>query len=248
MSDAPPNSGEAPEHSLIEDCKERLKDSVYGAGLAYPWWSLSWRRVARRRDIIPDWSRRHRAIFIHVPKNAGLSIGKGFGMGEIGHAPAFAYRAADPRFYDQAFCFAVVRNPWDRLVSAYHYLRHGTRYDVDVKWRERHLPRHLDFRSFVRSLESRAVRARIMAFPHFAPQWHFLADRHGDVIVDDLIRFERLHEGLTAAAARLGIRYRPQRTNASRHRPYPEYYDDATVALVGELYRRDVELFDYSFA
>ena len=47
---------------------------------------------------------------------------------------------------------------------------------------------------------------------------------------------------------RIGIPSRPlEKVNASRRRDYREYYDQALVDGVANLYARDLELFGYEF-
>jgi hypothetical protein len=51
-----------------------------------------------------------------------------------------------------------------------------------------------------------------------------------------------------AICARLGMETMPlERVNASSTRPWQDYYDREFRDLVADLYRRDLELFDYAF-
>lgn len=217
-------------------------------GLGYTHWSANWRRLARSKDLIPAWSRENDAIFIHVPKNAGLSVRQMFDMGKLSHAPAIAYRETDRAFFSSAFKFAVVRNPWDRMVSAFHFLQSATPFDTDVKWRARHLTPNMTFEDFVLSLQRRGRRMRVLAYPHFAPQWHFVADEKGNLLMDEVFRFERLNEELGRISEKLGRPYEVVHKNSSSHGLYQSYYDDITRRIVGSIYRRDIELFGYSFS
>ena len=76
------------------------------------------------------------AIFFHVPKAAGTSLRRALYDSKSFHIPAIRYRIADAERFSNYFKFCIVRNPWDRLLSAFRYLHR--RVDSD--------PKHLDHR------------------------------------------------------------------------------------------------------
>ena len=110
-------------------------------GLLYPyhlWW---WRRVVRQKPILNAWNYEHQAIFVHIPKTAGTSLLAGLGAPPAfdTHAPSRTYRHVDPAFYARAFKFTVVRNPWDRFASAFHFMKHGTTWSLQQDWARAHI-------------------------------------------------------------------------------------------------------------
>src|SRR5476649_167826 len=67
-------------------------------------------------------SHEHRCIFVHIPKTAGNSINRVFGVGWEDHKDLQRYSEEVPRDqFESYFKFAIVRNPWDRLLSDYNY-------------------------------------------------------------------------------------------------------------------------------
>ena len=216
---------------------------IDGLGLGEAYHDVWWRIAARRRQVLTDWSRRHNALFIHVPKAAGLSVYQGLGMQRPAdtHAPATACRIADPAFFDGAFRFAVVRNPWDRLVSAYHYLSQDSAFPQDRLWARRRLSRAPDFAGFMRLMAQPWTRNQIMGWRHFLPQTAFLEVR-GQNAMDALIPFEALNDGLADAARKIGVAYKPAHVNRSRRSDYRAYYTDDAAALVARLYAKDIAL------
>src|SRR5258708_2253062 len=98
-------------------------------------------RVAdlRGRGIYAGYPNRCRCIFIHIPKPGGSSMAAAL-FGEASrHVPYFEYEQANPRKFRQFFKFAFVRNPWDRLVSTYWFLRKGGVNEQDRRWAEQNL-------------------------------------------------------------------------------------------------------------
>ena len=60
----------------------------------------------------------HKFIFVHVYRTGGTSIDKAFGGNNHKGGTHTALETV-PNWKDY-FSFAFVRNPWDRVVSAYH--------------------------------------------------------------------------------------------------------------------------------
>lgn len=69
----------------------------------------------------------NRFIFIHIPKVAGISLihALGFEHEHRWHMPLKYYQHISEEKFEQYFKFAFVRNPWDRVFSAYQFLAQG---------------------------------------------------------------------------------------------------------------------------
>src|SRR5580658_494468 len=64
-----------------------------------------------------------RLLFIHVPKNAGTSIAAALYGRSLGHKTAHFYHTAAVDFFRDAEVFAVLRDPVERFLSAYWFIR-----------------------------------------------------------------------------------------------------------------------------
>ena len=131
------------------------------------------------------------------------------------------------------FSFAVVRNPWDRFVSYCAFLFRKTDvFEIDPK----HCMRQV--------LVSPEHHQRIL----FRPQCELVTDEQHNVIVDRVCHMERMQDDFDEVCERLGLPKKPlERINPSSHRNYRDYYDRDLANEVGEVYRRDVEIFGYEF-
>ena len=158
--------------------------------------------------------------------------------------------AGDPRIgifereFARYFKFAVVRNSWDRLVSAYRFIYNGGgQVEHDLEMQARIKP-YEDFGHFVRSwLVPSGLRRGI----HFLPQSTFVCLDDGTVPLDFVGHFETLADDFCHITQQLGVERSLQHLNASQRRHYKDYYDPETVAIVAELYREDIELLGYDF-
>jgi len=212
------------------------------------WWSLQ----LRKRTILTEWNRRHEAIFVHIPKTAGTSMLDALGAEAVfdTHAPALTYREADPELFARAYKFCVIRNPWDRFASSFHFMKSGTDWPMQQDWAQRHIGQ-LDFAGFVRKLRNPLFRQMVMAERFFWPQSFWLKDRQGRLIVDALFRFEELDEAIGQICVRLGIaapERLPRHRQSGRASYHALYHDDEMIQIVGRLYAEDVARFGYSFA
>ncbi|WP_161470928.1 sulfotransferase family 2 domain-containing protein [Tropicimonas marinistellae] len=141
-------------------------------------------------------SRRYKTVFVHIPKTGGQSVEcvflKAHGLDWESRAPLLLRRNADPaqgperlahlyadeyaeRYlsreeFESFFKFAIVRNPYDRLLSEYRY--RGAKVPL---WLFLLRPLRNDYADRVR---------------HLIPQTRYIYSRDGELLVDAVIRFE----------------------------------------------------------
>ena len=191
-----------------------------------------------------------RSIFVHIPKTGGISIVESLYGTRAGgrHTTIQQYQivfgAAD--FYDY-FKFTFVRNPWDRVYSAYRYLRSGARgWQQDLDWVEKNLSGVKDFEHFVLTV---LPLPEIRKFVHFRTQASFLRSPiTGKIGVDFIGRFERLADDFETVARRIGKDVSLSHVNKSKIAgSYRDAYSARMRGIVGEIYADDNRLFDYTF-
>ena len=187
----------------------------------------------------------HQCIFVHITKTAGTSISKSL----FGYLP-YHYTATDYRViygrrtFNQYFKFAFVRNPWDRLYSAYRYLKAGGWNKKDQLWAKTNLATFDNFNSFVKQwLCNENIRNHI----HFRPQYHFICDTKGRLLIDYLGYFETINNDFDKISKKLKIDASIGRHNANPGESYREVYDDESRDIVARVYSTDIELFGYEF-
>ena len=189
---------------------------------------------------------RFETIFVHIPKAAGTSVGEAlFGKGNTTHQTWEWYYRYCPTRFQRYFKFTFVRNPFDRLVSAFCYLQHGGKSTTenDRRFQQRHLSKFDSFADFVKwGLREKPIQR----WSHFAPQHRFIASSDGRIQVDFVGRVERLDEDFAHVASRLGIDAKLVHTNKSQRADFSGYYDEETEKIAREYYARDFELLGYS--
>ena len=135
------------------------------------------------------------------------------------------------------FCFTLVRNPWDRAVSYYHWLR-GQGFAHPAVG----LAKALDFSGFLHHPQTRT------AF-RLWPAAAYMRDRTGQERCQLFARLEHLEADLAPLEAHLGFRLAPlPRANESdRSRDWRPYFTDRDAALIAEDCAEDIARFGYGF-
>src|SRR5258707_7699115 len=93
----------------------------------------------RGRGVYSYFADEFRCIFIHIPKTAGTSLSQALFGRHSRHIPYIEYEKGNPRKFRQYFKFTFVRNPWDRLVSTYFFLKQGGLAPADPRWADQQL-------------------------------------------------------------------------------------------------------------
>lgn len=188
----------------------------------------------------PYW-RRGRVVFIHTPKNAGMSFTRALYGRPLGHITAADARRFAPRTWAQLYTFGICRHPENRFMSAVRYAR--SRWDTIAG--SPGLPKARAWLDDSERFLTDWVAPRRPTDLNFIfqPQYHFLADATG-VLVDDVFRFEDFATTVRVLETRLGRPLTLSRENETDGTEC-EPLTTAARATLAEVYRRDYELFDY---
>jgi len=197
-----------------------------------------------------NWNDENTAFFIHIPKTAGTSLYTSLGMEKLSytHIPARVLESFYPDEFENYFKFAVVRNPWDRFVSLYEFLKTGTHWPEQKIWAEKIIG-NKTFEEFVRKInDDYWFRNAVMSDNFFFPQSYFVTDRKGRVKVDKIYKFEKL----SSAFEDLNNRFSTKQTlshqrKTSARKKYQDYYTEETKGIIASIYQSDVELFGYKY-
>ena len=215
-------------------------------------------------------SHRHRCIFVHIPKCGGTSIEDAIWPDIDSRSEADLWMGQDAEDFNRYqedglqhllasqvreevgesefrsyFKFAFVRNPFDKAVSQFEYMKRKRR-----SLREKiGMSKDATFAEYVRCI-------RAYDHPHWAPQHRFLYSESGELLVDFVGRFERFEEdalrvfdavGLGARVGRWHTKRVPHSKSGGVKPHYREYYDDDTRKVTAEMYARDLVLLGYEF-
>jgi hypothetical protein len=215
------------------------------------------------------YSIKHNVIFIHIPKCAGKSFEVAVGIASKEEVSQYKWRSkinrlgklilkksydskALPRLWgvhdltlalqhltyteiellnlmssellSNALKVAIVRNPYDRAVSS--FLHMGKDYDS-----------FLDFLQRYYTSPNRDHNA----LAHKRLQVDYLRDKKGDIVVDNIIKFESLNEDFENFKLKYGINCddMPHIGKQRKEKSFLDYYDEETKKRVSELFYSD---------
>lgn len=136
----------------------------------------------------------------------------------------------------QMFAFTLVRNPWDRVVSYYHWAR-AQQFDHPAV----QLAQRSDFAGFV---SDAAVQQSLRR----TPAGHYMQTADGVERCDLFIRLEHFERDAQPLWDHLGFKVALPRINASdRAGDYKSAYTDLTRAIVADVCANDIARFGYRF-
>ncbi len=134
------------------------------------------------------------------------------------------------------FTFTMVRNPWDRMVSYYHWLQ-----DQSFDHPAVTLAHARDFSGFLNAPET-------IAALNAQPYDHYMTACDGREYCDAYLRLEHFDTDAQILWDHLGFEVKVPVVNRSvRAKPYADYYSEADRALIADISAADVGRFGYRF-
>lgn len=211
-----------------------------------------------------------RKIFVHIPKNAGMTIRHGLGdkiwvndpSKHISHkyteglmeqmrktndhhgAEHARWRDLREDYRNQFGAFAVARNPWDRVVSRYFFAKKVIEVEQKVD------PSYADTSSFEAFLEERHKWGGEPYMWHRAvrgwyPALDHVTDEAGNVKCD-ILRFEHLNEDLEKYFS-IPKMSRARNVTALNKGTYQDIYTPETIQIVADWYKEDIDYWGFDF-
>lgn len=187
----------------------------------------------------------HKFLFLHLPKTGGTSINKFLNdkfknnERDFGHP----YLSDYGNNLSDYFKFTIVRNPYDRLVSAFFYMKEYSKYPADIKFRERWKLKDDTFESFVIEKLPIIVGNKNTRPRHFKPQVQF-----GTAGLDYIGSFTTMQDDMNIICDKIGVEKQDlPHINSSNHKNYSEYYNKELLDIVKTLYFNDFNNYDHLF-
>lgn len=145
------------------------------------------------------WSDRHKIIFFHIPKTGGTSIEKaliltskkdGYGVHEKKAMQHFDWKEYQSilgiKKYNQYYKFAVSRNPYQKVISDYFWLKYVAKINND-NFQKKTFDEYLNYCEHI--VKNKLYNLTIY-HDHFKPQYEFLYDSNNKLMINKILQFE----------------------------------------------------------
>ncbi|MFD1316845.1 hypothetical protein [Namhaeicola litoreus] len=145
------------------------------------------------------------------------------------HIPGYLVRSRiNKNIWNNYFKFCVERNPWDKSVSHYHMLNFRNQ-------------QNLSFKEYI-------SKGRFcLNYPKYTDPIG------GKIILDKVILYENLNEGLTEVFNELGLPFdgflneNAKTSYRMKNSNYQNYYDSRDMETIKHAFRKEIDLWNYSF-
>ena len=181
-----------------------------------------------------------KCVFFHIPKTAGISISNAlFGEVKWGHRSVNFYKSHyGEKIFNSLYKFCFVRNPYDRLFSAYTFLKEGGINNQDLEFSNSYLQEFASFDEFVlKGLE----KEEIMNWVHFKPQYTFVCDENDNIVMDFVGKMENLNADFNTVCKHLNIDSELQKLNMSEAKKND--FSEEVKTMIKLKYQKDFNLF-----
>lgn len=186
------------------------------------------------------------AHFVHINKTGGSSIENALGI-------KFQHKTASEQIseigleaWKSRFTFSFVRNPWDRVVSHYHWRVKTNQTGLGLS--------PIPFNDWVKFSYGENNPKYYDKPKMFMPQIKWITEdnstNRAKIAVNFIGRFEKLHTDFGTICSMLSLKTQPDLPHlkpSNRTQDYTQYYNTRSRDIIGEWFAKDVLIFDYKF-
>ena len=209
-------------------------------------------------------SDKYKCIYVHITKCAGTSIdrillGKEFRSWDRTrkihkqHASASQIKKyyTNEEQWNNYFKFTIVRNPFDRNVSAYNAVCKKQYCLKPSNFRDKLLFKEFVYRRgiFKDLLNPYLITHKNSQALHFKTYNYYLFENN-KLLVDYVGKFENLAKEWDTICEKLKINLTLSHLNKSpktKNKHYREYYNNETKDIISKIFKKDLETFRYEF-
>ena len=184
-----------------------------------------------------------RCIFVPIPKTGTTSIDRIIQKPHMPHPhPSILEikKSLSEEKFNSYFKFSFVRNPWSLTVSVFL----NRPYTKNRTWGHK----CNNFLDFVKSYDCASNYCRFVFGVENQLTW--ITDKNNNLLVDFVGKFENLEKDFSIVAKKLNLKYsfpHVNKTKITNRKHYTKYYNDETIEIVYENFKKDIECFGYTF-
>jgi len=139
------------------------------------------------------------------------------------------YEKFNKNDFNSFYKFAVIRNPWDRMVSRYFYSK-----KISKKFNNYTFEEFVDYDI---KFNSRVLN-----------QFEFCTKDKNNFCLDSVIRFENINDDFAEVTNKIFKNKRKiQHLNMTNHSKYKDYYNDKLKDKIYSNFKKDINFFKYDF-
>lgn len=192
-------------------------------------------------------------IFIHIPKSSGTEMSAQLlktyncnllqqvdpktGLDKMHLHQDVIDKYISPDILSSFFKFCIVRNPYERLYSAWYFIKDRHGYDNVNDFIKEKLSKE-----FIFGKEMFPGDARV----HYRPQYTFIYSDDGEIKVDLILRYESLNEDIAKMNKKTGLKI-PEYGKFERYSKakYTPLFNKDSIKKINDLYREDFYFLGY---
>ena len=159
--------------------------------------------------------------------------------------------------FDNYFKFTFVRNPWDRMVSLYFHIRRQASWlpngsaGRDAKIMVGQALRKMSFNDWILGEKEYSFKSTMFIYP----QLDWVLDQNQKIGANFIGRLETFRKDFFYVCDKIKTQ-RPKVLRHSKNRrgrfnymvpPYWEHYNDESIEVVRNVYKKDIDYFGYQF-